>query len=522
MTGPRALRAAACPHWAATEVGEDVLRRGGNALDACVAMNAMLAVVYPHMCGLGGDMFLLYHEGVTGEMHCLNATGRSPSAATIAAVRERGLEAMPARGALSVNVPGAVSGWEEALARFGSRTLGELLEPAIGTASSGFEVTARLEHWIGECATDLRADPVLRRLFFDADGAPLSAGARLRLPQLADTLGLLAREGAAAFYTGDIAAEIERACLSAGGLLTAADLAAHRNTWPEPAHVPYRGLDLYTTPPNSQGITALEMLNILDCESGTHDLEIETTEWVARFVRAKHAAFADRNRYVTDPAFADVPVRRLTSVEHAARRLADPGIEEEAYPVAGDTVYLCATDDDGNACSLIQSIYYPFGAGVVAGDTGIILHNRGHYFSLDPGHVNRLEPSKRTLHTLMASMALREGRPWLVFGTMGADGQPQFTVQVLERVLRGADPQAAVDAPRVLSGRFALEDDIERLVIEESFDAAAVQGLRERGHDVLVVPALHQRMGHSHAILIDGEGVAHAGADPRSDGRRPA
>lgn len=509
--------AVASPHWAASRVGRDVLAAGGNALDATLAMNAMLVVVYPHMCGLGGDLFLLFYEAKTGRVHCLNGTGRAPRLATPDVVRSRGFKVMPMRGPLSVTVPGAVAAWEAARSRFGSRKLAELLAPAIRAAEEGVEATTRLAWWIQGSADDLRADPTLRRWFFDADGQPQRAGARLRFPELAGTLRRLAAAGPEDFYRGLIADEIDRACKEAGGFLRRNDLEEHRSNWVAPISVTYRGLEVFTTPPNSQGIAALEMLNILSC-LGVEWFRPGTPEHIDALVRAKRAAFADRDRYVSDPAFMKIPIRRLLSRDHALALAQHQPPRAVKAPIGGDTVYCCAVDSHGNACSLIQSLYYAFGSAFVAGDTGIVLQNRGHYFSLDSKHPNRLEPGKRTLHTLMASMALQDGRPWLVFGTMGADGQPQTTVQVLERALAGLHPQEAVAAPRVLSGRFFIEDDQNRLLVEEDLGAGTIAALEEMGHRVNVAAAKDERMGHAQAILIHDDGRVEAGSDPRSDG----
>lgn len=512
--------AVASPHWAASAVGREVLLGGGNALDAAVAANALLAVAYPHMCGLGGDLFLLYYSAADGRLHCLNGSGPAPRLATREAFLQRGLDAVPARGPLSVTVPGAVAAWAEALGRFGSRELGQLLEPAIRATTEGVEVTARLSQWIAASATELRSDPRLCSWLLDRKGAPIPPGTRLRLPELAETLRQIASRGAEAFYRGRIADEIDRACREAGGLLRREDLEEYRPEWASPLDVGYRGLRVYTTPPNSQGIVTLEMLNILS-SLDAHRFSPGSAEQIDALVRAKRAAFADRDRYVSDPAFVDVPIQRLLSREHA-RALAGRRPPRAAQaPIGGDTVYVCATDPDGNACSLIQSIYYGFGSAFVAGATGVLLQNRGHYFSLRHDHPNRLEPRKRTLHTLMASMALRNGRPWLVWGTMGADGQPQTTVQVLERILAGADPQAAVAAPRVLSGRFFIEDDEDRVLVEEDLGAETIAELGRMGHKVDVVPPWDERMGHAQAIVIGDDGLVRAGSDPRSDGLGP-
>jgi gamma-glutamyltranspeptidase/glutathione hydrolase len=498
--------AVASPHGAATAAGERILATGGNALDAAIATNAMLTVVYPHMCGLGGDLFMLYHEARSGIVHCLNGTGAAPALATPEAFAERGLDAVPARGALSLTVPGAVAAWEAARERFGSRPFADLLEPAIARADEGVEVTQRLADWIVATRTDLEADPVLRARFLDADMVPLTTGAVVRRPEIADTLRRLAQAGGADLYTGELAREVAAAVEAAGGLLRENDLRAYRPEWVVPTRVRHGELDVLTTPPNSQGITTLLML----CQMGAH-VRPETVAYIDKFITAKLQAFALRDAHVTDAAHM-----RVTSQDLLAGATAVAPVS--AAPVSGDTVYVCTVDAAGNACSLIQSIYYGFGSCFVAGDTGILMHNRAHYFSLCPGAINVLAPGKRTLHTLMACMALENGRPRFVFGTMGADGQPQTNLQVFHRLVGGADPAEAVAAPRILHGRFALEDDPATLHVEADYAPSAIATVVDRYPRVELVPPRSERLGHAHAIAIGADGEVLAGADPRSDG----
>jgi gamma-glutamyltranspeptidase len=493
-----------------------VLKAGGNALDAAIATNAMLSVVYPHMCGLGGDLFLLYYSAADRRVYCLNGSGPAPALATRQAYRDRGLTGVPARGPLAVTVPGAVGAWEEALARFGTRGLAELLAPAAAAAEEGVEVTARLAGWIERTADDLAVDPVARQRFLGTGGSPLRAGATLRQPEVARTLGRLMEHGGRDLYEGALASEFDSALRAADGFLRRKDLEVYAPQWVEPLSVRYRGAEVFTTAPNSQGITALMMLNALTVQQAA-DHHPGSAAHVNALIRAKRAAFADRDRHVSDPRFVDAPIGHLLSLDHARAALAD------VPPAAttsntGDTVYLCTADREGNACSLIQSLYYGFGSCFTAGDTGILLHNRGHYFSLAEDHPNRLEPGKRTLHTLMACMAFEDDRLRLVFGTMGADGQAQTNVQVLERLLAGQQPREAVAAPRVLHGRFAAEDDPELLSVEQGLGADVIEELVRQGHDPAVLPDHDERLGHAHAIELRADGTAAAGSDPRSDG----
>jgi gamma-glutamyltranspeptidase / glutathione hydrolase len=509
--------AAASPHWAATRAGADVLAAGGSAMDAAVAINAMLTVVYPHMCGLAGDLFLLYRDAADGRVWALNGSGPAPRLATREAFRERGLSGVPARGPLPVTVPGAVAAWAAGLERFGRRPLDELLAPAARAAEEGVEVTDRLAGWIAHNAADLAADPVLRGRYLDGDGRAIAGGTTLRQPDVARTLRRIMDGGAGELYRGRLADEVDEAFRTAGGLLRREDLAAFAPEWVEPVRQGYRGLEVVTTPPNSQGVTALMMLGALTAlEPGPPG----TADHVEALIAAKRFAFAQRDRHVADPRFGAVPMDDLLSLDRARAALAG-GSDPAPPPVrssAGDTIYLCTVDSDGNACSLIESIYYGFGSCFVAGETGLLFHNRGHYFSLDAEHANRLEPGKRPLHTLMATMAFEGGDLRLVFGCMGADGQAQTTVQVLERRLAGGSVADAVSLPRILHGRFVPEDDPEALTIEEPFGDAVIGALRERGHQPIVVGEHDERLGHAHAIELRPDGALDAASDPRSDG----
>jgi gamma-glutamyltranspeptidase/glutathione hydrolase len=474
----------------------------------------MLAVAYPHMCGLGGDLFLLHYDRAQDEVACLNASGPAPTRASTERYRESGLHEVPVRGPLAATVPGTVAGWEAALRRFGRSTLGELLMPAARAAAAGVEVTERLAGWI-ERTPEIENDPTLAARFLDR-GAPLATGARLRQPELAATLTRLAEVGAADFYCGQIADAIGTAFDRAGGLLTRQDLEAYEPQWVEPARCSYRGHEIVTTPPNSQGVTALLMLRALE-ELDAAAMRLGSAAYVEVLTKAKLAAFAVRDEEVGDPAFGAGPAEQLLDRDLLPRP-DSPLTTSGRLPPGGDTVYLCTLDADGNACSLIQSIYYGFGSCFVAGDTGVLMHNRAHAFSLEPGHPNRLQPGRRPLHTLMASLAFEGGELRHVFGSMGADGQPQFNVQVLDRLLAGSDPQEAVAAPRVLHGRFVLEDSPTTLHLERDLGTAPIEALAAAGHRIEVVPPESERMGHAHAITIDPSGRVMAGSDPRSDG----
>lgn len=500
----------ASPHWAATREGERVLAAGGTAVDACVATAAMLSVIYPHMCGIGGDAFMLHFDARSGDVVALNGSGRAPALASVDQFASRGLAEVPERGPLAATVPGAVGAWQSALNRYGSRSMAELLAPAARTAREGFAVTDRTADWMGWNVSTLAADLTLRRWFLEADGTPVAAGTVVRLPELANTIEHVQEQGADYFYRGLVAELVDEAMHESGGLLRASDLAEHTSNWMRPARATYRGLEVCTTPPNSQGVTALAMLSQL---ARQEDLVPGTAAHIDALVDAKLAAYARRDRFLADPDFVDIERESLMGTAPKDGRVTPQGV-----PRKGDTVYLCAVDEQGNACSMIQSIYYAFGSGFVPFGTGVLLHNRAHYFSLDSSHPNCLGPGKRPAHTLMASMALRQGLPWLVFGTMGADGQPQISVQVLERVLAGCTAQKAVEAPRVLAGRFLLSDNVDRLLVDEGIGKDVIAALRAGGHNVEIAAAGDERLGHAHAILVDPDQGLEVGVDPRSDG----
>jgi len=519
-----ALRGAvAAPHHEATQAGLTMLQRGGSAADAAIAANAVLAVVYPHMAGLGGDLFCLLWDASTRTLAGLNASGRSGAAATIDWYRGQGHDTIPSRGPLScVTVPGAVDGWWQLHQRQGNLAWNDLFGPAIELAREGCAVPQSLAAWSTIDSDILDADPTARSTF-KPSGRPLQMGDRLVQPSLAGTLRAIAAGGPDVFYRGEIAERICKYLQPGGCLLTPDDFAANRADWVNPISASYRGRTVYQLPPNTQGFAALEMLGILD-GLDVAALGDGTVEYVHTLAEAARLAFVDRDRYLTDPAFLDIPLDRLLSPEHAAilRSRLDPtrkGTPEALPPAGGDTCYLCAVDRDGNAVSLIQSVFFDFGSGVVAGDTGLIVQNRGSFFSLDASHPNRLEPGKRTFHTLIPAALVEDGALAMVYGTMGGEGQPQTQAAVLTRVLDfGYDVQRAVEAPRWLYGR-TWGQQSAALTLEESFPAGVAERLAVMGHEVRVVPAWSDTMGHAQAISIDRErGVYWAAADPRGDG----
>jgi gamma-glutamyltranspeptidase len=488
----------ATPHKTASEVGAQVLRDGGNAIDAAIAADAALCVVYPHMTSVAGDlMAIVWPAGAASPMGLIGA-GRSGQLATIETVRSRGHEHMPQRGVLTVTVPGTVEAWGRLLERFGTMGLGAVLEPAASLAGDGYIITALLSESLKAAAGLLGQEPAAQKLY-----PPMEAGMLLRNPDLASVLRDIGRAGISGFYRGEIAAAIVAAVNRRDGLITARDLAGHRSQWVEPIAVGYRDITVYELPPPTQGLTALAILARLNRLS--HKEVQPGPEFVAKFKRIRDECYALRDRYITDPDFSVVPIEPFLDPAHAA--------VGEAWPrEGGDTVYLCAADEHGNLVSLIQSVAFDFGSGIVAEGTGMLLQNRGCYFSLDAEHVNRLEPRKRTMHTLIPAMATREGRPWAVFGTMGGDGQPQLQTQVLVNLVdHRLDPAEALARPR-----FRVVAGGAPTTLEADYPGAAELARSDR--QMQLMPPGHHTFGHAHAILIDGPARWRVAADPRSDG----
>lgn len=512
---PELNRAAvSSPHSLATEAGKASLASGGTAMDAAVATNAMLSVVYPHMCGIGGDMFMLYFEASTNTVHCLNATGPAPALATPEFYRAKGLDSIPARGPESATVPGTVAGWAEALNRFGVKGVAAALEGPAHVAESGVTVSAGVARWIKKTAPEIPEDSPLRGLLTRGN-TWLEEGDILRNADLARTLRSIAADEGESFYRGYLAAEIGASVEAYGGPLRSEDLSAYSPEWVQPVSCSIDGHELFVPPPNSQGVTALLMLQHFRALAGEAS-DDRNAEYFDKLISSKREAFSFRDRYLGDPEFHSETLANVESAIAGESPL-QPALAMSDYPPQGDTVGLVTRDRWGNACAVIQSIYYGFGSLFMPANTGMLLHNRGHYFSLEPGRINSLEPGKRTMHTLMCLLALKNGTPRFVLSSMGADGQPQFIFQVLENLLRGDSPQAAISAPRVLAGRFSLDDDPDTVRIEP-MDADVATQLREAGHTVESLHELSETMGHAQAISVDADGSVEAGFDPRSDG----
>ena len=497
----------------AAAIGLRVLQEGGNAIDAAIATAAVLNVVEPMMCGIGGDLFALVYEAEKGKLHGLNATGRAGSRASVDAMRAHLGE--PGFVIRTVTVPGALDGWAQLRSRFGTRPLAELLAPAIHYAENGFPVS-EIVAWLWKGSEDkLRRVPSAANTYLP-DGKAPAHGDLFKSPDLARTFRKIAQDGPDVFYRGELARVMAAYIEAEGGFVTFGDFASHHSDWVEPISTTFRGYTVYQMPPNSQGYVALEMLNILegyDLESLGHN----SAEYLHFLIEAKKLAFADRNTYLADPSKASVPVETLTSKEYATERRRALDGEQAAREVGAgfidptETVYLTVVDEHRNVVSLIYSVFTNFGSGHVVPGTGITLQNRGEGFSLEEGHRNVVEPGKRALHTNMPAMVFKGTKPWLSYGVMGGDMQPQGHVQILLNLIEfGMNVQQAGEMPRFrhLSDR--------SVGIESGVGQDVLRALVDKGHRAQTRVDTY---GGYQAIQIDWErGTLIGGSDPRKDG----
>ena len=502
----------AASHPLAAQVGIDILKAGGNAVDAAVAVNAVLGLVEPHMNGVGGDLFAILWDAESEQLHGLNATGRAPYEISRQVFERQTLERVPGTGPLTWTVPGAVDGWDQLLKRFGTMSFGEVLAPAIAYGRDGFPVSEIIQgQWAASEAT-LAEWPTSAATYLP-NGRPPEVGEVFKNPGLVRTYEAIAQGGRDAFYQGEVARKIVAFSESNGGFFTMRDFEDHDSMWVEPVTSSYRGYDIWEIPPNSSGIVALMMLNILEGYD-TASLGHNSAALIHRIIEAKKLAFADRDRYVADPNANLLPVAELISKRYAERRraLIDPN-RASTMVNAGDpteTVYLTVVDKDRNAISLIESIFGSFGSKVVPADLGFALQNRGSGFSLEPGHYNEIQPHKRSLHTNMPGFVTKDGKPFMAFGVMGGNMQPQGHTQVLSNIIDfGMNLQEAGDAARVRHGG--------GVFVEPGVTDEVIAELERLGHDVR--RAGGGGMGGYQAIMIHPEtGMLHGGTDPRKDG----
>ncbi len=502
----------------ASQAGLTALKRGGNAVDAALAAAITLTVVEPTSCGIGGDLFAIVWDGE--KLHALNGSGRAPAGLTRAEVSKRGYTEMPDTGWCTVTVPGVPAAWHDLHQRFGTLPFETLFASALLYAEQGYPISPTV-YWGWRWCVEVVHSELQGAEYsgfgevFAPDGRVPHIGEMWHSADMAQTLRLLAASGGQDFYTGETARKLAAFSAQTGGVLTLADLAAHNSTWVEPISTSYRGYDVWELPPNGQGLTVLIALNILEgFELGNYPRE--STESYHLQIEAIKLAFAETQKYVADPEHASVPVKELLSKEFAARRRSLIGeqalMPEPAEQLDGDTVYLCAADSEGMMVSLIQSTYNGFGSHVVVPGTGFALQNRGAGFSLDPMHLNSLEPGKRPFHTIIPGFLTHQGAAIGPFGVMGGHMQPQGHVQMVVNMLDyGMHPQASLDAPRWFWGN-------ERWVqVEPTVDTAIVEALSQRGHEMNVDDEI-DFVGRGQIIWRLPSGVYVAGSEPRADG----
>lgn len=510
----------ATSHYLASQAGAQILARGGSAMDAAIAANAVLGVTEPMMNGVGGDLFLIYWDAKSGKLYGLNASGWAPKKLTIDFLTQHGITSMPHEGIHSVTVPGAVDGWSQAHHRFGRLPWKDLFTPAIYYAEHGYAVPEIIHDYWVESEPKMQKTEEARRIFLPGGKAP-ELGARFTNPDIAKTLKLIAEQGRDAFYKGPIAQAIVQTSSAFGGTMALDDLADFTAEWVEPISIDYRGWKIYELPPNVQGMAALEMLNIMSNFQPAQDGPQGTAELHKR-IEAMKLAYADLYRYNADPRFAKVPVQGLLAKEYAAQRAAlinpdkancNPG---PGNPATSDTTYLAAVDKDGNIVSLIQSNYSAFGSGIVVNGMGFALQNRGGLFVLDKQHPNALQPRKRPFHTIIPAF-MERGDVHIGFGIMGGANQPLAHAQFVSNFVDyGMNLQGALEAPRFTVAGNTVSCDI---VIESRIKPAVLQNLRDKGHRLIVRQDYTALMGRGQAVMHNAKtGMNFAGSDPRADG----
>ncbi|HEY6365040.1 MAG TPA: gamma-glutamyltransferase [Candidatus Binatia bacterium] len=499
----------------ATLAGVRVLMDGGNAIDAAVATAAVLGVVEPSSLGIGGDAFALFYSAKDRALKALDASGRSPYAANLDFCRKSGFKQMPQRGIHSVTVPGAVHGWSTLLSAYGTMSLGKVLQAAIRYCEEGFPVAELAAEAWRESEALLKNEQGGSANYLP-NGRPPRAGEIFKNPRMAKTLQRIADEGPDVFYQGDIAEKIVRCSEKKGGLFTIKDFADHRSDWVEPVTANYRGYDVYELPPATHGFVTLEMLKILE-GFDLKTMGAQSADALHLLIEGKKIAFADRDRYLADRDFMKMSVNDLFSAERVKAlrgqiRKDRAASEFEAVPLDADTEYLAAADSEGNLVSFIQSNFMGFGSGVVEPETGIILQNRGHLFSMEENHPNCIGPHKRCVHTLMPGLIMKDGKPFAALGLKGGHVQPQVQVQIITNLIDfGMTVQEAIAAARF--------NHLEGLKVglEPSIPESTVQELKRRGHQIVSGPA--ESFGGAHAIMIHPEsGAFLGGSDPRKGG----
>jgi gamma-glutamyltranspeptidase / glutathione hydrolase len=511
----------------ATQVALDILKSGGNAIDAAIAANAMLGLVEPTGNGIGGDLFAIVWDAKTKKLYGLNASGRSPYELTLDYFKENGYEKIPSHGALSVSVPGCVDGWFELHNKFGSLSMAEILAPAIDYARNGFPVSELIAHYWQSNSRILQKYPGFEEIFMPGGKAP-AKGEIFKNPFLANTLEQIASEGRDVFYQGEMAQKMVDYLREQGGFFTMKDFEDHTSEWIEPVSTNYRGYDVWELPPNGQGIAALQMLNILE-NYDIGSMGFGSPEYMHLFIEAKKLAFEDRARFYSDPDFNELPVEQLISKSYGKERanLIHLNRAGRSYPSGepdtDNTIYLTTADKDGNMVSLIQSNFRGMGSGMTPGKLGFVLQDRGELFALEEEHMNVYEPHKRPFHTIIPAFITKEGKPWISFGVMGGDMQPQGHVQIVCNIIDfGMNLQEAGDAPR-MQHTGSSEPTGEKMTtggevtLETGFSYQTIRSLMEKGH---IISFANGPYGGYQAIMWDEKNKVYFGAsESRKDGQ---
>jgi gamma-glutamyltranspeptidase/glutathione hydrolase len=517
---------AATSHPLATQVALDILKEGGNAIDAAIAANSCLGLMEPTGNGIGGDLFAIVWDAESGKLYGLNASGRSPYDLTREYFIENGYKSIPPRGPLPVSVPGCVDGWFELHNKFGSMEMSEILSPAIDYARNGFPMTEIIAYDWKLNAMVLKDFPGFKETFMPGGKVP-EKGEIFKNQDLANTLEILAKKGRDGFYKGDVAKTMVKYINEQGGFLSMKDLKDHTSEWVEPVSTNYRGYDVWELPPNGQGIAALQILNILELYD-VKSMGFGSVEYIHLFTEAKKLAYEDRARFYADMDFNEIPVDYLISKEYAKDRakLINSNRAARSYPAGklkdGDTIYLTVADEDGNMISLIQSNFRGMGSGMTPPGLGFILQDRGELFTLEEGHFNSYEPHKRPFHTIIPSFVTRDGKPVMSFGVMGGAMQPQGHVQIIVNMVDfGMNLQEAGDAPRMQhlgssQPTGSVMDDGGILYLESGFDYEQVRELVRKGHDIQNAIGI---FGGYQAIMWDeSNGVYYGASESRKDG----
>jgi len=510
----------------ATQVALDILKQGGNAIDAAIAANAMLGLTEPTGSGIGGDLFAIVWDAKTQKLYGLNASGRSPYSLTLDYFKQKGYKSIPALGPLPVSVPGCVDGWFELHKKFGRLEMAKILAPTIQYARDGFPVSELIAYYM-QRSEGLQKFPGFKETYMPNGKMP-QKGEIFKNPFLANTLEKIAKQGRDAFYKGEIALVIEKYMKEQGGFLTAKDLADHHSEWIEPVSTNYRGYDVWELPPNGQGIAALQILNILEMYD-VKSMGFGSKEYIHLFTEAKKLAYEDRAKYYTDPDFQKLPIAQLISKQYAAERnkLLNMQRAAQRYDAGkleqGETVYLTTADKEGNMVSLIQSNYRGMGSGMTPTGLGFVLQDRGEMFALDENHWNCYAPHKRPFHTIIPCFITKDGKPFVSFGVMGGAMQPQGHVQIVVNLIDfGMNLQEAGDAPRIDHGGSSeptgeTMTDGGWLQLESGFDYETIRELMKMGHRVRYILGDY---GGYQAIMYDAVNKVYYGAsESRKDGQ---